>query len=387
MALKETLTKALSRAMQTAEKVETSQFGTTDYRDRNIQRRWGMKDAAELVGVSRQTIDKAEKEGRLPAPDRRENGSKAGYTIYQINDMMAAFGTAPHRKPGDEPQVISVCGHKGGGWKTSTTVHLGQWLALQGYRVLLVDHDPQGTCSLYHGYTPMRVKDDETLLPWYLGEQHDLTYAINNTYWPGLDIIPSNPSVDNVKLELPRMAERGELPFEPHLMLHEGLETIKDRYDFIIVDGTPDLSDITINMVFAADLILCPTPAVFADYISTSQFFKMMLEMIDEIDDSGFEPDLRVIVTHYDGRPNSQSHTMDDIIRASWAGMVMKNVIRKTEEVPKAQLNMRTVFEQASSERSNHGAYKTALAIFEPAFEEILNELMLPKWPSKQGAK
>jgi chromosome partitioning protein len=229
----------------------------------------------------------------------------------------------------------------------------------------------------------MRVNDEETLLPWYLGDHNDLTYAISNTYWPGLDIIPSNPSVDSIKLELPRMAERGELPYAPHLMLHEGLETIKDKYDFILVDGTPDLSDITINMVFAADLILCPTPAVFADYISTSQFFKMMLEMIDDIDDSGFEPDLRVLVTHYDGRSNTQSHKMDDIIRTSWAGMVMKNVIRKTEEVPKAQLNMRTVFEQATSERSNHGAYKTALAIFEPAFDEILNELLLPKWPSK----
>lgn len=386
MALKETLMSALSKAIQTAEWVETNQFGTTNYSDRTIHRRWSITDAAKLVGVTRQTIDKAEREGRLPPPDRRDTGSKMGYSILQINEMRQVFNTAPHRKEGDEPQVISVCGHKGGGWKTATVVHLSQWLALQGYRVLLVDHDPQGTSSLYHGFTPMRVNDDETLLPWYLGDQNDLTYAISNTYWPGLDIIPSNPSVDSIKLELPRMAEQGGLPYAPHLMLHEGLETIKDMYDFILVDGTPDLSDITINMVFAADLILCPTPAVFADYISTSQFFKMMLEMIDDIDDDGFEPDLRVLVTHYDGRTNTQSHKMDDIIRTSWAGMVMKNVIRKTEEVPKAQLNMRTVFEQATSERSNHGAYKTALAIFEPAFDEILNELLLPKWPSKVEA-
>jgi chromosome partitioning protein len=383
MLLKETLTNALNNSHQLAKLVEESQFGSSDYNDRNIKRRWGVGDAAKLVGVSKTAIDKAEKENRLPSPDYAENGRRLGYTIYQINEMRAVFNTFPHRKKGDEPLVTAICGHKGGGWKTAVSVHMAQWLALQGYRVLLVDHDPQGTSSLYHGYTPMRVADDKTLLPFYLGDEVDLSYAIENTYWPGLDIIPSNPSVDRVKLELPKLAEQGVLDIEPHLMLHAGLETVKDNYDFVIVDGTPDLSDITINMVFAADLIICPTPAIYADYISTSQFFNMMLAMIEDIDDNGFEPELKVLITHFDSGTHRQAAVMDNYIRQTWAGMVFNNNIRKTEEVPKAQLKMRTVFEQASSERSNHGAYKNALAIFEPAFTEILNNLVLTRWPSR----
>lgn len=383
MRLKDTLTNALNNSQELARLVEESQFGSSDYDGRSIRRRWGVGDAAKLVGVSKTAIDKAEKEGRLPPPELGENGRRIGYSIYQINEMREVFKTAPHRQDGDEPLVLSVCGHKGGGWKTSVSVHLAQWLALQGYRVLLVDHDPQGTTSLYHGYTPMRVADENTLLPFYLGDEVDLSYSIVNTYWPGLDLIPSNPSVDRIKLELPKLSESGQLDIPHHLILHAGLETVKDNYDFVIVDGTPDLSDITINMVFAADLIVCPTPAIYADYISTSQFFSMMLAMIEDIDDHGFEPELKVLITHFDGGAHRQAGIMDNYIRQTWGGMVFSNNIRKTEEVPKAQLKMRTVFEQASSERSNHGAYKNALAIFEPAFTEILNNLVLTRWPSR----
>lgn len=383
MRLKDTLINALNNSQQLARLVEEKQFGSSNYEDRVIKRRWGVGDAAKLVGVSKTAIDKAESNGRLQPPELGENGRRNGYSIYQINEMREVFDTAPHRKEGDEPLVVSVCGHKGGGWKTSVSVHLAQWLALQGYRVLLVDHDPQGTTSLYHGYTPMRVADENTLLPFYLGDEVDLSYAIVNTYWPGLDLIPSNPSVDRIKLELPKLAESGQLDIPHHLILQAGLETVKDNYDFVIVDGTPDLSDITINMVFAADLILCPTPAIYADYISTSQFFSMMLAMIEDIDDNGFEPELKVLVTHFDNGAHRQAGMMDNYIRQTWPGMVFKHNIRKTEEVPKAQLKMRTVFEQASAERSNHGAYKNALAIFEPAFTEILNSLVLTRWPSR----
>ena len=95
------------------------------------------------------------------------------------------------------------------------------------------------------------------------------------------------------------------------------------------------------------------------------------------------EPVLKVLVTHFDSGAHRQAGIMDDYIRQTWPGMVFKHNIRKTEEVPKAQLKMRTVFEQASAERSNHGAYKNALAIFEPAFTEILNSLVLTRWPSR----
>ncbi|MDO6489269.1 AAA family ATPase [Colwellia sp. 6_MG-2023] len=383
MRLKETLINALNNSQHLAKLVEQKQFGSSNYEDRVIKRRWGVGDAAKLVGISKTAIDKAETNGRLPPPELGENGRRIGYSIYQINEMRELFDTAPYRKEGDDPLVVSVCGHKGGGWKTSVSVHLAQWLALQGYRVLLVDHDPQGTTSLYHGYTPMRVADENTLLPFYLGDEVDLSYSIVNTYWPGLDLIPSNPSVDRIKLELPKLAESGKLDIPHHLILQAGLETVKDNYDFVIVDGTPDLSDITINMVFAADLILCPTPAIYADYISTSQFFSMMLAMIEDIDDNGFEPELKVLITHFDNGTHRQAGMMDNYIRQTWPGMVYKHNIRKTEEVPKAQLKMRTVFEQASAERSNHGAYKNALAIFEPAFTEILNSLILTRWPSK----
>lgn len=387
MALRETLRAALNNSNKIVEQIESSQFGGNDYENREITRRWGIVDAAELVGVSRQAIVKAENEGRLPPADRRDSNMRAGYTIYQIETMRQVFGKNLTKADDEEAVVIAVTGQKGGGWKTASAVHLAQWTALKGYRTLLIDHDPQGTSSLYHGLSKNRIPDSDTILPWYLGEKPDLGYAIHSTYWPRLDLIPSNPSVDRVKIELPQAVSNGFIDIPPHLILSEGVATIKDDYDIIIIDGTPDLSDITVNMAFAADIILCPTPAAFADYMSTSSFFEMLLALVEGIDDQGVDPLVRALITHMDPNPRSQSSAMEKIIRSCWGGMVMSNTLKKSEEVPKAQLKMRTVFEQAVSQRSTHGAYKKSLAIFEPVFNEILDTLVIPHWPSRQEEK
>ncbi len=81
---------------------------------------------------------------------------------------------------------------------------------------------------------------EDTLLPFYLGEKDDVTYAIKPTCWPGLDIIPSCLALHRIETELMGKFDEGKLPTDPHLMLRLAIETVAHDYDVIVIDSAPN---------------------------------------------------------------------------------------------------------------------------------------------------
>ncbi|WP_265000978.1 nucleotide-binding protein, partial [Komagataeibacter europaeus] len=150
--------------------------------------------AAELVGRTPAAIRDAEKDGRLPKPERGANNRRVGYTLEQVNDMRGIFGTRPWRDPGDPPAIIAVQNFKGGVGKSTVAVHLAQYLAIQGYRVALIDCDSQASATTLFGYVPdLDLTEDETLYPFLRhDERSSLSYALKPTHFDGLYLIPSN---------------------------------------------------------------------------------------------------------------------------------------------------------------------------------------------------
>ncbi|EDJ1200811.1 plasmid-partitioning protein SopA [Salmonella enterica] len=369
--------------------IAQAQFGDDSPEARTITRRWGITEAAELIGVTPQTIRNAEESGKLPPADTVVRGrvpQRAGYTIGQINDMRDHFGTRPSRPDGLSPAVLAIAAHKGGAFKTSTSVHMAQWAALQGLRVLLIDAtDPQATASLYHGYVPdLHIHAEDTLLPYYLGERDNAEYAIKPTCWPNLDIIPSCLAIHRIESEIEVLEAAGKLPVPSHLLLRAAIESVWDSYDLIVIDSAPNLGIGTINVVCAADVIVVPTPAELYDYVSSLQFFTMLRDLIANVDLGGFEPDVRVLVTKYSSAVGNQSAWMDEQIRNAWGGMVLKEVVRLTDEVGKGQVRMRTVFEQAANQRSTPTAWRNAVAIWEPVCREIYERLIKTRWENNK---
>ncbi|EKE2597404.1 TPA: plasmid-partitioning protein SopA [Salmonella enterica] len=385
MSLKDTLDECIRMGSAMTLAIARAQFGDDSPESRQITRRWRITEAAELIGVSPQNIRDAEDNGRLPPPDMETRGrveQRSGYTIQQINSMRAIFGTLNRRPENESPVVLAVAAHKGGAWKTASAVHQAQWLALQGLRVLLLDAtDPQGTASLYHGYVPdLHVHAEDTLLPFYLGERDDALYAIKPTCWPNLDIIPSCLAVHRIESELYPLHDAGKLPVEPHLMLRAAIESVWDSYDVIVIDSAPNLGVGTINVVCAADVIVVPTPAELYDYVSTLQFFTMLRDLLEGVDLNGFEPDVRLLITRYSNAVGSQSAWMDQRIREAWGPIVLREIVKTTDEVGKGQVRMRTVFEQAANQRSTPNAWRNAVAIWEPVCREIYETLIKPRW-------
>ncbi|WP_312315380.1 plasmid-partitioning protein SopA [Atlantibacter sp.] len=387
MGLIQTLDQCIAAGQEMTRAIAVAQFGDDSPEARKITRRWGITEAAELVGVTPQAIRDAEKSGRLPVPDMEKRGrveQRIGYTIEQINYMREVFGTVRHRPADADPVVLAVAAHKGGAYKTSSSVHLAQWLAIQGQRVLLVEgNDPQGTASMYHGFVPdLNIHAEDTLLPFYLGERDDAEYAIKPTCWPNLDIIPSCLSLHRIETELMQLHDAGRLPQAPHMMLRAAIESVWDNYDVIVIDSAPNLGIGTINVVSAADVIVVPTPAELYDYTSTLQFFTMLRDMLSTVDlgADDFEPEVRILLTKYSNAANSQSPWMEEKIRDAWGSLVLKEAVKVTEEVGKGQIRMRTIFEQATKQRSSFSAWKNALTIWEPVCKEIFEKLIKPRW-------
>lgn len=131
-------------------------------------RRFPTGEAARLIGITDAYLRQVTLATEGLEPEKGPAGRRL-FTLEQINDLRRHLSRSkpayqPHRREGEHLQIIAVTNFKGGSGKTTTAVHLAQYLALQGYRVLAVDLDPQASLSALFGYQPeFDVGENETL--------------------------------------------------------------------------------------------------------------------------------------------------------------------------------------------------------------------------------
>jgi chromosome partitioning protein len=198
--------------------------------------------------------------------------------VKQISDQYIP------RPDGSKAFIISCSNLKGGSTKTTTALHLAQGLTLRGRKVLLVDLDSQCSLTTLCDRMPeSEVRDDETVLPFFNGDQPDLAYAAKPTYWDGIDLIPATFSVFNVEVTLP-IAASEDPDFEFWSLLQEGLEPLRNSYDVIILDTPPSLSYLTFNAIFAANGIVMPLPPESLDFASSAMFWRLFSDLFRIVD-------------------------------------------------------------------------------------------------------
>src|SRR5919107_4026053 len=124
-------------------------------------RKFTSGEVAKMIGVADSYLRQLALEGKGPQVEVLPNGRRL-YSVEDINALRFHLASADkarrhyvkHRGEGEHLQVISCVNFKGGSAKTTTTAHLAQYLALNGYRVLAVDLDPQASLSAIHGFQP-----------------------------------------------------------------------------------------------------------------------------------------------------------------------------------------------------------------------------------------
>jgi chromosome partitioning protein len=191
---------------------------------------------------------------------------------------------APHLRPeGAAAITLTVANFKGGVAKTTSAVTLAQGLSMRGHKVLLIDLDPQGSATTLFGVLPdAEVEQEHTAMLLFAGEADDLTYAVRNSYWPGIDLVCAAPLLFGAEFALP--ARQAHDPgFEFWRVLDRGLDAARSLYDVIIVDTPPALSYVTINALMAADGVIMPLPPSALDFASSAQFWDLFSDLCNQL--------------------------------------------------------------------------------------------------------
>ena len=292
----------------------------------------------------------------LPQGVSDTDGGAKWFTLQDIEILRAHFAKEgrgkeykPYRPDGLPAKIAAVANFKGGVGKTSTAAHLAMSAALDGYKVLVIDLDSQGSMtSIFGGRVddewdtvfPLLARDyaenlqtenqaraargegplalDDVLVEALSKSSKDI---IQPTHWPNIDLIGAQLNLYWAEFQIPvwRLALKGWKLWDA---LTRSLERdrVLDHYDLVILDTPPALGYLTINGLAAADIVLVPLGASFLEFDSTGRFFDMLHSTFASIEDGenraaralGLEETafawdaVRVVITRFDAAQQTE---------------------------------------------------------------------------------
>ncbi|MEA5162745.1 plasmid partitioning protein RepA [Cereibacter johrii] len=343
-------------------------------------RRFTSGEVANLLGVKDAYLRKLSLEGRGPQPETGPGGRR----LYRSDDIMELRkllekraktpGTyLPGRREGDHLQVITVINFKGGSGKTTTAAHLAQKLALDGYRVLAIDLDPQASLSALHGFQPeFDLLDGGTLYDAIRYEDPlPLSSVVQKTYFTGLDIVPGNLELMEFEHDTPRaLSVRGGNLF--FTRISDALAEIESDYDVVVIDCPPQLGFLTMSALSAATAVLVTVHPQMLDVMSMCQFLLMTSNLLGVVADAGGDMSydwMRYLVTRYEPGDGPQNQ-MVSFMRSLFGDHVLNHPVLKSTAISDAGLTKQTLYEVEKSDFTR-STYERAIESLNAVNKEI----------------
>jgi chromosome partitioning protein len=343
--------------------------------------------------------------------------------VLQLRRHFAAEGAAgreylPYRPEGLPAKIVAVSNFKGGTSKTTTTAHLAMSAALDGYKVLVIDLDSQGSLTSIMGGNvpdewstafPLLAKDyaqavqaenivrgaaGEVLIPF----DETLTEAlkvsprnvIQSTHWPNIDLLGAQLNLYWAEFQIPvwRMGLRSWQLWDALTNALNNDGTLHD-YDIVFLDTPPALGYLTINALAAADILLVPLGASFLEFDSTGRFFDMLYSTFASVEEGenavrrrdglpeiSFEWDaVRALITRFDA---GQQTDLANVIQAYFGDFMTTYRQEMTAMVGQAGEQVNGIYE-ADYREFNRDTYVRGRETFDRTWAEV-KELIIGTW-------
>jgi chromosome partitioning protein len=261
------------------------------------------------------------REAKLYDTDEATNGELPDAPI--LDPQSIPLATAPESPPLKLPAVIAIANQKGGVGKTTTAVNLGAALAEGGFRILVVDLDPQGNATTGLGLSP---RDLEGSIYDVIMNDTAIEDCVEPTTLKNLFVCPATIDLAGAEIELvPAMSREQKLK--------RAIDVVKDQYDIVLIDCPPSLGLLTVNGLAAADDVIVPIQCEYYALEGLGQLLRNVALVQSNLNQ---KLDVRgIVLTMYDAR-TKLADQVEAEVREYFGPKVYRTVVPRTVRLSEA---------------------------------------------------